>query len=282
MLSNGEDRAFFSGFFNNGEEEGSSLAKNFEAGLHSVFQTEEDEEENFETLTDESALSPEEQFQREEEQARLENVDAVIRQNDEDSLYELGAKYDVQDPELSIEEPKGTEVNPESILEAMLFVGDRQNLPLNLEKATSLMRNVSVEEAITAIHSLNKRYARYGAPYSIIEVNGGWRMLLRPEMEFVRERFFGKVREFKLSQKAIDLLAIIAYRQPISVEELNDIRPGNASVLSLLLKRDLIEKDKKSQDKKQIIYYHTTKRFLTVFGLDSIDDLPIVEEIDYR
>ena len=290
---------FFSDFFQQSGGSGDELTKNFENALHNIFQTEENiegSEENSESSEDsdqndsdedaepgESDLSESERWQREEEEAQRENLDAVIRQNDEDSLFELGEKYQKNVSDLlSIEEPKNTEVRPESILEAMLFVGDRQNVPLNLNKAVSLMRNVSVDEAIEAIDNLNRRYKRLGAPYLIVQKEKGYSMELRPEFYSVRDHFFGKVREFKLSQKTIDLLALIAYRQPISLHELSDYNNGCASILTTLLKRDLITVEKKNIEKKAVSFYRTTDRFLKVFNLDSLDDLPIVEEISYR
>ncbi len=294
---------FFSQFFETESNDSGELTKSFENALHNIFNTntESDSEENAEGIggleqtecsdssenetgaDSENELSDSERWQQEEEQARQENLDALIKQNDADSLFELGAKYEPPNPDLlSIEEPKNTEVRPESILEAMLFVGDRQNTPLDLNKAVSLMRNVSVEEAVTAIDNLNRRYERSGAPYWIIQKENGYSLELRSEFEPVRDRFFGKIREFKLSQKTIDLLALIAYRQPISLQELSDYNSGCVPVLSSLLKRDLIAVEKKPVEKKMISYYRTTDRFLKIFNLESLDDLPIVEEINYR
>ena len=254
----------------------------FVAGMQSVFHTDESEDDNTTEPVGPYSLSETEVFQQEEAERQRENLDGIIRQNNADSLFELGEKYDRPGEEERIEPTRSVEINPVSLLEAMLFVGDRENQPLSLEKATSLMRNVSVEEALEAIQTLNARFLRNGAPYEIVQDGPGWRFALRPEYEPVRERFFGKTREFKLQQKAIDVLSLVAYRQPVSAAEIQEVRPGTASVLSQLVKRDLIVAEKKTVDKKQVVYYRTTPRFLTLFNLESLDDLPIVDEIDFR
>lgn len=275
------ERGSFADFFSDPSEDVRSLARVFEAGLHSVFQTDdvnkEDEGDQTEVLEDD--LSDDERYQQEMEEVQRENIDELIRQNDEDSLFILGEKYDQND---SIDASKSMEINPMNLLEAMLFVGDRNNTPLDLKKATALMRNVSIDEARKVIEDLNLRYEKNGAPYRIIEEDAGFRMVLCKEYEEIRDRFFGKIREFRLSQKSIDLLALIAYRQPISTAEITSFRPDCRSMLNQLLKRDLIEQEKKTVDKKQVVYFRTTSRFLKVFQIESLDDLPVVDEIDYR
>ena len=90
------------------------------------------------------------------------------------------------------------------------------------------------------------------------------------------------MKEFRLSQRAIDLLTLVAYRQPISLAEIQADRTGTAPVLAQLVKRGVIAVEKKTVEKKQVSYYRTTDRFLKLLGINSLDDLPIVDEIDYR
>jgi len=265
------DFSFFARHFaKNQNADEDSFDKAFENGLQSVFQSEMTEED----------LSESERFQKEEAEFQRENIDGVLRQADTDSLYELGAKYGHENP--GVQKSSGAEINPMSILEAMLFVGDRENRALLLKRATELMRNVSELEAIEAIADLNERYVRNQAPYRIVRDGEGFRMILIPEYEEIRERFSGKTREFKLSQRAIDILAFIAYRQPVSLAEIHKVRPNPGNILTLLVKRNLIMEERKSVDRKQVIYFRTTSRFLNLFNISSLDDLPIVDEIDFR
>lgn len=217
----------------------------------------------------------------EQTEALRENLDAMNRSEEKESLYVLGAKYEPDD-EVNMPDDEAAELSPTSILEAMLFVGDRQNQPLDLAKAADLMRNVSENEARQAVGELNRRYAERRSPYRIVEETGGFRLTLLPEVDSVRERFGAKVREVKLSQKAIDVLAVIAYRQPVTLSEIQSERPNAGAVVALLVKRGLVAAETKTVDKKPVQYYRTGERFLKLLGIDSLDDLPIVDEIDYR
>lgn len=232
---------------------------------------------------EEAALSFDEFVQNEEAEAAREDLDNLIRQNDADSLFTLGQQYE-QDPvpeglgDLSDEE---ISITPTSILEAMLFVGNRENRPLSIDKAIALMRNVTEEDALKSVETLNRRYAETGAPYQIVQTEEGLSLTLRPELESVRERFFSKAKEVKLSQKAVDILALIAYRQPITLAEIQEIRAQSGAILNALLKRGLIETEAPNEKDGSPIY-RTTPRLLKILGIQSISDLPIVDELDYR
>ena len=228
-------------------------------------------------------LSFDEFVQQEEEEARREDLDNLIRQNDADALFSLGEQYE-KEPAPESEEgqaPSGVSISPTSILEAMLFVGNRENKPLDIGKAISLMRNVTREDAMRSVEELNLRYAKTGAPFRVAEREEGLCLELRPEFEPVRERFFGKPRRAQLSQGAIDILALIAYRQPITAAEITEVRPQAKSILPGLLKRDLIELVPSGQPDTPPVY-RTTPRLLKILGIQSISDLPIVDELDYR
>ncbi len=298
------DDAFFAkSFALNEARESNRRADDFTSGLRSLFDSEEDDASDETDNEDETQDSSEQTLQRELEAERKESLDGVLNQNDEDFLAEAGRKYEAPqtaegayiqrnrlgnalDVATCEDEAENNnchaKIRPESILEAMLFVGDRENRPLTLKTACRLMRNVSELEAIEALADLNERYYRDGSPYKIVKENDGYRMVLRSEYLELVSRFNGKTKEFKLSQTAIDVLALIAYRQPIAFEEILEVRNNAGSVLNQLVKRDLISQEKQLVDKKKVTFYKTTERFLTLFNLASLDDLPIVGDIDYR
>ncbi|MDR1486226.1 MAG: SMC-Scp complex subunit ScpB [Planctomycetaceae bacterium] len=175
------------------------------------------------------------------------------------------------------------QVSPQSIFEAMLFVGDRDNKPLTAERAAEKMRNVQPQELDEAVESLNRKYNMSGAPYKIVEDRGGYRMVLRDEFSTIQEKFYGKIREAKLSQAAIDTLAIVAYKQPITADEIHILRKQPSSaLLAQLVRRGLIQLESETKNKKKKIFYKTTQRFLELFQLTSIEDLPISEDFDFR
>jgi segregation and condensation protein B len=108
-------------------------------------------------------------------------------------------------------------------------------------------------------------------------------MVLRPEFESVRANFYGKVRESRLPQPALDTLAIVAYRQPITAEEVQTLRRQPCSaILNQLVRRNLLQTSQEVQNKKSIVRYHTTPRFLEWCQIKSLDDLPRADELDYR
>jgi len=171
-------------------------------------------------------------------------------------------------------------VTPMGILEAMLFVGDRDNRPLTAARAAELMRGVEPGEIDGLIEELNGRYARSCCPYFVAEDSDGYRMTLRRPFHPLREQFYGRIREARLSQAAIDVLAIVAYQQPLSAEQIGAVR-GRPSgpVLSQLVHRRLLRIER-LPGKRRTVQYFTTDRFLQLFGLQTLADLPQSEEID--
>ena len=285
----GEEDAFFSKSFslNASFDESESRDAAFADGLRSMFESGDDDAES--TVED---VSDAERIQRDLELERRESLDSEIRQNDADFLYEAGSRYEAPratDDDfdgvasgVGAENERRANVCPESILEAMLFVGDRENRPLSLKRACELIRNLSEMEAMEILGDLNERYHREGAPYKIVRDGEGFRLSLLDSYNDIVAQFGGKTKEFKLSQSAIDVLALVAYRQPITLDSILEVRSGAANVLSQLVKRDLVTVEKQTVDKKKISIYRTTDRFLKLFNLKSLDELPVIGDIDYR
>ena len=171
-------------------------------------------------------------------------------------------------------------VTPRSILEAMLFVGNQEDQGLSAQQAADLMRGVEPEEIDRLVEELNEQYECSGRPYAISDEGGRYRMTLRTAFYPVRNRFYGKVREARLSQAAVDVLAIVAYQQPLSSEQISRLRGRPCShVLSQLVRRGLLRIERRGE-KRRTPYYFTTDRFLELFGLESLEDLPQSEELD--
>jgi segregation and condensation protein B len=170
-------------------------------------------------------------------------------------------------------------VTPRGILEAILFVGHPTGEPLTSERIAALMRGVQPREIDDLVRDLNDEYAALGAPYSIVSVGPGYQMTLRPEFASLSEAFLGRVREARLSQAAIDCLAIVAYNQPIAADQIDRIRgKPSGAILSQLVRRDLLVIQREAGNRK--VQYHTTDRFLALFGLQGLDELPRSHEND--
>jgi segregation and condensation protein B len=160
----------------------------------------------------------------------------------------------------------------------MLFVGNRENQPLSPRRAAELMRDVEVDEIPALVEELNRRYNEAAAPYQIVGEGDGYRLTLRDEFHSVRNRFYGRVREARLSQAAIDVLALVAYQQPVTSEQIHRQR-GKPSrhVLAHLVRRGLL-KIQRPDKQRRTPHYSTTERFLSLFNLQSLDDLPRSED----
>jgi segregation and condensation protein B len=169
-------------------------------------------------------------------------------------------------------------VTPMRIVEALLFVGAADNSPLSGRLIASLMRGVSPEEVDTLVDDLNKNYESDGSAYRITREALGFRMELASTHANLRQRFYGQIREAKLPQPVIDVLALVAYHQPVARKQVEKLI-GNAcgSALNQLLRRNLIQLAKEP-DVGPV--YRTTPRFLELFDLGSLEDLPQSESMD--
>jgi len=142
------------------------------------------------------------------------------------------------------------------------------------------MRGVEAEEIPALVDELNQRYRASGRPYLVSHVGSGYRLVLRERFRALRNRFYGRVREARLSQAAVDVLAVVAYRQPITAEEVSRMRGKPSShVLGQLLRRGLLRIQRKEPLGRKAGYF-TTDRFLGLFGLGSLEDLPHSEDLD--
>ena len=173
-------------------------------------------------------------------------------------------------------------ISPLTILEAMLFVGHPGDEPLSNSQVASLMRGVRPAEIDQYVADLNLNYDEQNCPYRIESVAGGYRMVLRQSQSSLRNVFYGKVRSAKLSQAVIDVLAIVAYHQPIEKAAVDEIRrEPSGRLLNQLVRRELVRVER-TEDKPRKSLYSTTDRFLDFFGLESLDDLPQSQDFDRR
>ncbi|MCE9606629.1 MAG: SMC-Scp complex subunit ScpB [Planctomycetia bacterium] len=172
------------------------------------------------------------------------------------------------------------EISPRTILEAMLFVGDPDNVPISPQWLAGLMRGVRVAEIEAAVRELNEKYLERNAPYEIISEGSGYRLVLRAELRSVRDKTFSRNRAAKLSQAAIETLSVVAYKGALTAEEVSNLRghPSSA-ILNQLLRRQLLRMERPEGTSRKEAKFVTTKRFLELFGLESLDDLPRGQDV---
>ncbi|MBN1943588.1 MAG: SMC-Scp complex subunit ScpB [Phycisphaerae bacterium] len=163
-----------------------------------------------------------------------------------------------------------------AVVEAVLFTGDAPLAAAKIAAATELPpRRIK-----QAVERLNERYTRGGHAFRVEELAGGYRMMTLPEFHDVLGRLLNVKKESRLSQAALETLAIVAYRQPILRADLEAIRGvASGEVLRGLLERQLVKIVGRAEVIGRPMLYGTSRRFLEVFGLANLDDLPRVEEL---
>jgi len=171
-------------------------------------------------------------------------------------------------------------LSPRMIVEGMLFVGDSEGQPLTNRQIATNIRDVSPKEVDELIEQLNQEYREAGTTYEIIGEGAGYRLQIRSEFEYIRQRFLGRVREAKLTPSAVEVLSVVAYRQPVTADQVTKLRnTSSRALLSQLVRRGLLGLEHTEATPKKPTY-HTTDRFNRLFRIDSPKDLPSSEDLD--
>ena len=164
-----------------------------------------------------------------------------------------------------------------SALESLMFVWGQ---PLNVKDAAEMF-NVPWREVYDYMKELQEEYEEQARGIRIREIDKSFQFCTAPENGEYIERFCTPTKEKKLSQSAIEVLAIIAYKQPVTRSEIESIRGIKCErVIEGLAKKELIEEKGRSNGIGRPILYGTTKLFLEKFGFETLKDLPDIEEID--
>ncbi len=167
----------------------------------------------------------------------------------------------------------------EAALEAVLFASAD---PVPRTRLCEMFEPEERAEAAAALDAVLARYAPdEGRGVMAEEVAGGVRLISRPEVQGWLRRFFEVTGSGKLSMAALETLAIVAYRQPVTGPEIQDLRGVNpAGVLKTLLERHLVRIAGRKEVVGKPFLYTTTREFLVQFGLKSLRDLPPLEELE--
>ena len=162
-------------------------------------------------------------------------------------------------------------------MEAIIYVADD---PVKTEHFKEVFSEESPENIKRALEEMVETFNQREGGMQIREVAGGWRMTTRPEHhEYIRS--YLKTRpSSKLSLAALETLAVIAYKQPVTQAEIQAIRgkKSNSSVLQTLLEKKLVSIQGRKQVVGRPILYGTSREFLIHFGLNNLADLPTLEE----
>ncbi|MBI2902961.1 MAG: SMC-Scp complex subunit ScpB [Candidatus Methylomirabilis oxyfera] len=169
------------------------------------------------------------------------------------------------------------DVKPLAILEALLFVAEE---PVPLERIEAVLEERSKAEIAGLITEFQERCRQEDRGLLLIEVAGGYRLVTKPELALSVQKFRG-AKPSKLSKAALETLAIIAYRQPITKPEIEAIRGVTIDgVLKTLVERELIRILGRKPEVGRPILYGTSRDFLEYFGFNDLSELPTLKEIE--
>lgn len=177
-------------------------------------------------------------------------------------------------PDIATPQPEGPILR--AIIEALVFAAEE---PLTVGDLIELLPGVRKEELGEALDGLTRACDAPDRGLQVIRVAGGYRMTTRADLgEWVRALFRARNRR-RLSRAALETLAIVAYRQPITTPEIQALRGIDpAGVLQNLLDKKLLRIVGRKKVVGKPFLYATTQRFLAHFGLNSLEDLPSPEE----
>ncbi|HZS05899.1 MAG TPA: SMC-Scp complex subunit ScpB [Blastocatellia bacterium] len=219
----------------------------------------------------------------EELTAELEAIEQLTEELEEQEAGELvSGLTDSVSPELAEEtaeeEITATREELKPVIEALLFVSDE---PLSSRQLCKVLGEVSEADVRAALDELIAEYEVRQGGLEIREIAGGWRISTRPQHhEFIRKYLRSKPSA-RLSLPALETLAVIAYKQPITIPEILEIRgvSSSSAIRTLLEKRLIITKGRKETVGRPMLY-GTSKEFLLQFGLKDLSELPSIEDFE--
>jgi segregation and condensation protein B len=190
--------------------------------------------------------------------------------------------------QLKVAVERDAAISPRMIIEAMLFVGsdDSQADPtvetrgFTSHELSSHIRDVSPADVDQYVEQLNQLYQEEECPYEIVTAASGYRLQLREQFAPTRDRFRSPGRAIKLTPVAMEVLSIVAYRQPVTAEQIQKLRGVRSqTALNQLVHRQLLTLERRA-DSPRKPWYRTTERFIRLFQLQSLGDLPQSEDLD--
>ena len=185
-------------------------------------------------------------------------------------------------PEVDIQSPEhlapDEDARNRGVVEALLIASDT---PIGAGKLISMLHEVGAREIRCYVDELNDDYIRTGRSFRIVEVAGGYQMAVHPEYAPWIRQLLREKAPARLSQAALETLAIIAFKQPVVKVEVENIR-GVAvdGVLRHLLEKGLVRIAGRAEGMGRPLLYGTTRDFLKHFGLKTLSDLPKVRELE--
>jgi len=176
------------------------------------------------------------------------------------------------------DEIRATRDELKPVIEALLFVADE---PLPFKQLCKILGDVPEEDVMWALSELVADYEKRESGLEAREIAGGWRISTRPQYHDFIRKYLKSRPSARLSLPALETLAVIAYKQPITIPEILEIRgvTSSSAIKTLLEKRLIVTKGRKETVGRPMMY-GTSKDFLIQFGLKDLSELPSIEDFE--
>lgn len=208
---------------------------------------------------------------------KLAELEQDIDRALEESISESESENENDEFSQDDSDTPATSLTRDQIVEAVLFSSDG---PLPAAKIASVIGAISTKEIREIIDRLNSNYQHWNCSFHIQEIAGGFQMMTCPQYATYLQQLYKVRSESKLSGAALETLAVIAYKQPVLRAEIEAIRGvACGEMIRTLMEKDLVKIVGRAEELGRPMLYGTTKRFLQVFGLASLEDLPKVPEL---
>ena len=236
-----------------------------------------DEQALAEILAEDQLIEDEFLFSVEEDES-AEEVIALMTEQPSEPIAESMNGTSEDSSDAGDDEISATRDELKPVIEALLFVADE---PLPFKQLCKILGDVPEEDVMWALSELVADYEKRGGGLEAREIAGGWRISTRPQYhEFIR-KYLKSRPSARLSLPALETLAVIAYKQPITIPEILEIHniTSSSAVKTLLEKRLIVTKGRKETVGRPMMY-GTSKEFLIQFGLKDLSELPSIEDFE--
>lgn len=221
-------------------------------------------------------VSPEGSFTTSEDLLIAPRPNGTELESREESAVEIPEALAVAPGDAAMVDGEVVAMWPEDQLEravaALLFAASE---PLSNARMATVLERTTPAHVAAALDRLSIRLVASGLPFELVAIAGGWQIFSARDMADVVGRFAKVRREDKVSPAALETLAVVAYRQPVTKAEIEAIRGVQAGpILRSLVDRGLVKVAGRSEDPGHALLYGTTRKFLDTFGLADLQDLP--------
>lgn len=212
------------------------------------------------------------------EKERVAQLKALRRELERDLEEDLAEVLKSAPSFVTPSSDNGTkDLSPKRVLEALLFASGK---PMTMGEIRKIVSQATAKQLEAFIQELKEEYNREGRSFELIEIAGGYEIATRKEYSSWLGRLELERKNRQASRSALETLAILAYKQPVTRAEIEELRGVDISgVLSTLLERGYIKIMGKKEVAGRPFLYGTTEKFLEHFGLKSVKDLPPIGEI---